>query len=235
MVCGNEFKPNSNNHFICSKPCLKIRKKQYRKKHYSKYKKRVIKETTEYNKKHPEKRREICKRYYQKHREKILFKQKEYYNNSPNRKESLRKYKRSEKGKLSEKRYRATRKRKEALKRYNHSEKGIITGRLKAHRYNERKRGINDKKPSRKEIQEIFKLFNNKCFNCGGKTGLEIEHFYPLSKGFGLFHGGFNVCVLCRGCNATKNNKHPKEFYKKDKIKEFDIIKNAWMESRAKS
>lgn len=54
-------------------------------------------------------------------------------------------------------------------------------------------------------------IFNNKCFNCGCKEGLCIDHYYPLSKGNALTL--LNACVLCQSCNCSKNDKNPLDFF----------------------
>lgn len=119
---------------------------------------------------------------------------------------ALNKYKSSDKGKIANKRYRKTDKRKKVQQKYDKSENGIITNRLKANRYNEKKKCVGDSciNLDHKTIKRLKLLFNNACFKCGEDKCLEIEHHYPLSKGFGLLHDGFNISFLCRSCNAIK-------------------------------
>lgn len=61
-----------------------------------------------------------------------------------------------------------------------------------------------------------FKIFENKCFNCGNPKQLEIDHHKPLSKGFGLSRT--NAVILCRKCNSSKGIRNPEEFYTKEQI-----------------
>lgn len=62
-----------------------------------------------------------------------------------------------------------------------------------------------------KDEQITRMIFNHRCFKCLSADGLEIDHHYPLSKGFGLSLS--NAVILCESCNASKNDRHPAEFY----------------------
>lgn len=69
--------------------------------------------------------------------------------------------------------------------------------------------GILDKK-------EVFKKFKNKCFKCGSKENLSIDHHVPFSRGGLLI---FSNCVLlCKSCNSSKNAKMPNDYYTKEEI-----------------
>ena len=59
-------------------------------------------------------------------------------------------------------------------------------------------------------------VFSDLCFNCNSSNLLEIDHHYPLSHGFGLSVS--NAVLLCRSCNASKNNRLPEDFYTADQI-----------------
>lgn len=54
-----------------------------------------------------------------------------------------------------------------------------------------------------------------RCANCNSSKNLELDHFYPLSKGFGLALD--NAIILCRTCNASKNDKLPEDFFTENK------------------
>lgn len=92
--------------------------------------------------------------------------------------------------------------------------------RLKA-RYRKRLRRDNksglDTKYNANDSEYTKQLFNNQCFNCGSLERLEIDHHYPLSRGYGL--SPHNAVLLCKSCNASKNNKMPEQFYTSDQIK----------------
>lgn len=214
----------------CDK-CRVIINKEKRKQYYIKNKYRIIKTNIEYNKNNPIKRKEIWDRYFNKNKDIILEKVNKYRKNNPEKvKNNLKRYKQSKKGKFAESRYRKSENRKNVLKRYNKSPKGIISCRLKVHRYNSNKKKVEEiYKFTRKDIDKIFNLFDNKCFNCGSKKDLEIDHFYPLVKNFGLSHRKFNICILCRSCNGKKKDKMPEDFFSKDKINEFENIRRIFI------
>lgn len=81
--------------------------------------------------------------------------------------------------------------------------------------------GVTDKK-------EVFKKFKNKCFKCGSKKFLTIDHHLPFSRG-GLLT--FTNCVLlCRSCNSKKNAKVPEDFYNEkelNKLKKLGVDSNS--------
>lgn len=64
--------------------------------------------------------------------------------------------------------------------------------------------------------------FENKCFNCGSKEKLCIDHHKPISKGFALTLK--NAVLLCNICNIKKSNKMPEEFYDKEKLEKLNKI-----------
>jgi|LGOV01.1.fsa_nt_gb endogenous inhibitor of DNA gyrase (YacG/DUF329 family) len=69
-----------------------------------------------------------------------------------------------------------------------------------------------------RDKKEVFKKFNNKCFNCNGTDNLTIDHNVPFSRGGRLTLS--NTVLLCRSCNSSKNAKLPTDFYSDKKIKE---------------
>jgi len=52
---------------------------------------------------------------------------------------------------------------------------------------------------------EIQERNNHRCYYCGARTTLTMDHVIPVSKG-GL-HVKENVVPACRTCNSKKNNK----------------------------
>jgi len=203
----------------------KIRLKEYRKNYYLKNKEKIIKKCRQYTLSHPDIRRKANRNFYIRHKDKILQYRKEHKEQV---KFNTKKYKKSLKGKLSNKKYNHSIYRKEVIRRYNTSPRGIIVNRLKVLRRNERKRKL-DVKIDIDDINKTLELYKHKCFNCNAKTRLEIDHYYPISKGYGIMYSGFNIGILCRKCNAEKNNKLPEEFYSKDKIEEFKRIKEKFL------
>jgi len=71
---------------------------------------------------------------------------------------------------------------------------------------------------SDKDIEKVFSKFSNKCFNCGSIESLQVDHHYPLSKGFALTEK--NAVLLCINCNSSKNNHSPEKFYTEKQLKE---------------
>ncbi len=57
--------------------------------------------------------------------------------------------------------------------------------------------------------RQVFAL-NSKCFICGTRNGLQIDHIYPKSKGGSDVLG--NLQVLCAKCNQKKSNKFQSQF-----------------------
>lgn len=122
------------------------------------------------------------------------------------------------------------------LKEYRSSHKEKISEQkqkwAKNHPEAERKKS-RKRRASKQQLNENYtaeheaitrKAFNNKCFNCGSKDKLHIDHHYPLSKGHPLTLK--NAVVLCKSCNSSKGNKHPKDFYSKSKLNKLEKILN---------
>jgi 5-methylcytosine-specific restriction endonuclease McrA len=76
-----------------------------------------------------------------------------------------------------------------------------------------RKLGCNEKYGS-EERKITFILFEYKCFKCGSKDNLCIDHHRPLIKGNALSIN--NAVLLCKSCNSSKGTKDPEEFYGKE-------------------
>ena len=55
-----------------------------------------------------------------------------------------------------------------------------------------------------------------RCEKCGSNENLQIDHFYPLSKGFGLKLN--NAIMLCQSCNCSKGSKMPQNFFSPDEM-----------------
>jgi len=68
----------------------------------------------------------------------------------------------------------------------------------------------------------IKSRFDNQCFNCGSTEHLNIDHHYPLSKGFALTIN--NAVLLCKSCNCSKGPKLPEDFYTSEQINELNNI-----------
>ena len=99
---------------------------------------------------------------------------------------------------------------KEALKRYRRSFKGRLMVGQRDRRRRERKHNL-DLKLTKVDVQYIYARFYYRCFKCSNPENLQIDHHYPLSKGFGLSLK--NAVLLCKQCNISKRDKLPEEFY----------------------
>ena len=105
-------------------------------------------------------------------------------------------------------------------------QKAILIKRDKRHKRSDRNR-LKDFDFSKEDRKIIFKKFEYKCFNCGSKRKLTIDHHYPLEKGYGLkkTDGTYNAVLLCSKCNMKKSNKMPEFFYSSEQI---EILQNVY-------
>lgn len=65
-------------------------------------------------------------------------------------------------------------------------------------------------------------LFSDTCFKCHGSDRIEIDHHYPLDKGFALTKD--NAVLLCKSCNTSKQEKMPEEFYSEAELYKLELI-----------
>lgn len=107
---------------------------------------------------------------------------------SESRKESLKKYRQSEIGKINR-------------KRYDHERRQKIGGRIKV-----------------ETIKNVILKSRSKCHWCEKELNMNeryswhLDHVLPVSKGGG--NDEENLVVSCPKCNRTKANKHPDDFRK---------------------
>jgi 5-methylcytosine-specific restriction endonuclease McrA len=63
--------------------------------------------------------------------------------------------------------------------------------------------------PSEKVRRQILSLYDHKCFGCGVREGLHIDHIVPRSKGG---EAAFrNLQPLCEKCGQEKADQAPEE------------------------
>ncbi|UUV17762.1 HNH endonuclease [Fusobacteria bacterium ZRK30] len=68
-------------------------------------------------------------------------------------------------------------------------------------------------------------LFEHRCFNCGSKKNLQIDHHMPLSLGYGLKIGDmYNAVLLCKRCNNQKSSLLPTKFYTPSQLKILETV-----------
>ena len=77
---------------------------------------------------------------------------------------------------------------------------------------------INDEKITRQ-------IFNNRCFKCQSYDYLQIDHHYPLSRGYAL--SCHNAVLLCKFCNSSKGNKNPENFYSSQELCVLELVLNS--------
>lgn len=145
----------------------------------------------------------------------------------PHCKSCVKAYRQSDRGsklhRLANQRHQKTPKGRATLarceRRYQQTERGRLMYQQAARRRLERKRGI-DMQFNDSDMITVYQRFKSKCFNCGCSERLQIDHNYPLSRGYGLRLD--NAVLLCRSCNASKSDKLPHEFYSQDKLLELE-------------
>ncbi len=76
------------------------------------------------------------------------------------------------------------------------------------------------------EKNKLYENFKNRCFKCGSRNRLSIDHHLPLSKGYPLNDkkAGLNAVVLCERCNREKGDALPQKYYKREKLQELEKI-----------
>lgn len=123
------------------------------------------------------------KKNYLKHKEKRLLAFQEYYQSN------------KQKIKQKQKEYRQSNK--EYLNLRNRKRKELITGR----------------NITSQQIEQLKFESKGKCHYCQSTEFLQIDHYFPLSKG-GAHHIS-NLVIACRHCNLSKKDKDPEEWLKK--------------------
>lgn len=177
---------------------------------------------------------EYDKQYRKTHKEELINRQRRYRTlnrDKRNMYEKLSYSKCPDKYKLRNKRYEQTEKgrivRKKQVSKYQRTPKGRLILYMNNVIRRERINGLNDKLPNN-IITKIKSIFQNKCFKCSSNNKLSIDHFYPLSKGYGLLKPKFNACLLCMNCNSKKYNRLPEEFFTKEEIERYNKISLEW-------
>ena len=193
--------------------------------HKAEHKEEISVKRKEHYKKNKEKIKQQCRNYYLSHKEKCASYQKKYYDKYKTehpyvtRRPYIRKHKdrdrarskiyyKNNKDKISEQ-YKIYRKNNMDAMRAKKRKRRAIVSKVKEHY-------------TKQDESFTLNLFCHKCFNCGSKEKLVIDHVYPLSKGYALSRN--NACVLCNSCNCSKSNHMPEDFFTEDKLKELFIL-----------
>lgn len=90
--------------------------------------------------------------------------------------------------------------RKEYIKDYNASRRGKLIQKTSSLNHSAKKRGANEVVTA-EEVDKLFELYPS-CLCCGGTSNIGIDHIIPLSRGGrNIFD---NLQVLCSPCNMRK-------------------------------
>ena len=102
----------------------------------------------------------------------------------------------------------------------NHNDEKIVLIKRESKHKRRDRNSINDFNFTKVDKKNIFERFEYKCFNCGSKKNLTLDHHYPLEKGYGLKNsdGTYNAVLLCSKCNKKKSNKMPENFYNRNQL-----------------
>lgn len=109
----------------------------------------------------------------------------------------------------------------QSMNKYRGTNNGRIAFQQMARRRRERMRSL-DLKLSSQEASFVYEKFQSKCFKCDSLDRLQIDHHYPLSKGFGLTLD--NAVLLCKSCNVSKSNHDPESFYTADELERLKSV-----------
>lgn len=64
--------------------------------------------------------------------------------------------------------------------------------------------------------KDLKRVYDSKCWRCGTKDNLSMDHVVPISRGGN--HATGNIMTLCRSCNSSKGNKFLAEWRYRDLI-----------------
>jgi len=201
---------------------------------------KIIKEKSEFGlcKKNKDRLKGKCKNCKRIESKRYNNSHKDYYKNyKKENKEEIaacgKKYRKENKKILTERHKKYAEKNKEFIKKYKHEwyEKNKEKVYENKTRRRARKVGCNENY-GRRERKITMIAFKYKCFNCGSKEKLHIDHHKPLIEGNALRLD--NAVVLCGICNSSKGTKSPEEFYGKDICKILDEKLSSILEENKK-
>lgn len=86
------------------------------------------------------------------------------------------------------------------------------------HREKTRRRKSHDRKVwlqrvTAADLRRLRAKFGGRCAYCGVKCDAEIDHFMPIAKGG--THVLSNLLPACHGCNSSKRDHDPEEWYRR--------------------
>lgn len=178
---------------------------------------------------------ECARRYRESHREELRFAAKVYYYKNKEKKLAYgRKYREKNKDRCLEwqrlwreqhpeyvapnKRKKSTYEARDKARKYlkTKTDKYLLRARLKKHKRDAIKRGVNDGTVTADSWYEIQKKHGFKCHYCQtDKKTLTLDHVIPLARGGK--HTISNIVPCCPSCNSSKNDKLLEEWKKINK------------------
>lgn len=215
----NTRKDTKNGYYNICKLCQSKQKKQYRAEngneirkrerlYYMAHRKEKQKYNTKYYAKNIKKFKKYRKKYYKENKIKLIKYQKEYRIKNKkilNIKDKIR-----------------YNKRKNKMKKYKKNRRKLYPETVRAiERQSRRKRRALKRKVKEHYTAQdeaiTLKIFGCKCFVCGARKHLSIDHYHALSNLNPLTVD--NAVPLCVSCNSKKYKKKPEEFYTVRQIK----------------
>jgi hypothetical protein len=199
------------------------KRKTYNKKanvYQAEYAKTHKKEKSEYDKqwyeKNKEERKQCSRQYWHDNKDECMARRKKWKGkNKAHMKAYNDEYRRSHR----EERKEWIKNNPNKMKQYYENSYDVITHHVRKRRA--KKASVNENfTPA--DVEYTKKLFGNKCAICNKTEDLQIDHWYPLSKGYPLTRS--NAVLMCKSCNCSKGDKLPKEHYEKDVIKRVELI-----------
>ena len=176
------------------KVCSNAGNKKYRETN----KEKVIEKNRKWSEENSEKVIEKGRKWRETNKEKIIDSSKKWYKeNKEKSAEKNRRYYEANKEKTAERGRKWNEENPEKIREYGRKRRAM--------------KAEVDENYTKLDEAKTMKAFNNKCFNCGSTERLEIDHYYPLSKGNALTLS--NAIVLCRSCNSSKHAKDPVDFF----------------------
>lgn len=168
----------------------------------------------EYRRNNPEKERERSRRYYEENREEILIKDKIYREeNSEYIKEYRRKFRKENPDKMRYHEQNRSPEAKEARREWRKQYYRDNPDKWSQYKLNRRARELSlPNTLTECEIKEIHSLFNG-CSLSDEKDDIHLDHFIPLSTGYGGTFKG-NMIPLHSELNLSKGSQNPFEWVK---------------------
>lgn len=213
--CGIEY-PSASEYFNKHsdkqglRPDCRSCRSKTTKKYYQSNKEHVIQRTTEYQKTHPELRRQISRRHYNNHREQELARTSEYKVRNPDKVKAYPSTAAEYRREYGRRRHAERRDELNAQARaYYAQNKGKALMRWRKRRAQKINAGGSH---TQADIELQFKSQKGLCWWCGEpiEEKYHVDHRVPLDKGGS--NDARNIVIAHPKCNLEKHNKLPHEY-----------------------